>query len=156
MLMIPKTRLSGITKAIIMAYTGSLAEQVVKGVTNMVISRSFQFSMFRVAIIAGIAQAVPEIRGTTLFPDKPNFRMILSIRKTTRLMYPLSSKTEINKNKKAICGINIKIPPIPGIIPCEIKLVKTPGGNSSPAKELKEANVLSIKSIGIFDHSKMD
>jgi hypothetical protein len=42
----------------------------VKGVTKIVISRSFQFSMFLVAIIAGIAQAVPEISGT---PDKPNF-----------------------------------------------------------------------------------
>jgi hypothetical protein len=28
--------------------------------------------MFLVAIIAGIAQAVPEISGTTLLPDKPN------------------------------------------------------------------------------------
>jgi hypothetical protein len=37
-------------------------EQVVKGVTSMVINRSFQFSIFRVAIIAGIAHAVPEIK----------------------------------------------------------------------------------------------
>jgi hypothetical protein len=43
-------------------------EQVVKGVTSMVINRSFQFSIFRVAIIAGIWHAVPEIKGTTLFP----------------------------------------------------------------------------------------
>jgi hypothetical protein len=48
------------------------------------------------------------------------------------------------KKKKAICGIKIKIPPIPGMIPCEIKLVKTPAGNESFAKLLNEAKVLSI------------
>jgi hypothetical protein len=58
----------------------------VNGVTKMVINRSFQFSIFLALIIAGMAQAVPEIKGTILFPDKPNFRMILSIKNTTRLM----------------------------------------------------------------------
>ena len=43
-------------------------------------------------------------------------------------MYPVSSNSEINRNKMAICGIKIIIPPIPGIIPSEIKLVKTPAG----------------------------
>jgi hypothetical protein len=47
----------------------------------MVINRSFQFSIFRVAIIAGIAHAVPEMNYT--FPDKPKFRIILSIKKTS-------------------------------------------------------------------------
>ena len=42
-----------------------------KGVTKIVISRSFQFSMFRALIMAGIAHAVPEIKGTILLPDKP-------------------------------------------------------------------------------------
>ena len=73
-----------------------------KGVTKIVISLSFQLSIFLVAIIAGIAQAVPEINGTILFPLNPKRLIILSIRNTTRLMYPLSSKTEINKNKNAI------------------------------------------------------
>ena len=45
---------------------------------------------------------------------------------------------------------------MPGIIPCEIKLVNTPAGSISLATELKAAKVLSMKSIGIFDHSKMD
>ncbi|MNY57374.1 hypothetical protein D3C86_1935690 [compost metagenome] len=61
----------------------------------------------------------------------------------------------MNKNKNAIWGMKIKIPPIPGIIPCEIKLVSIPEGKCSPANELKEAKVLSIKSIGILDHSKI-
>ena len=69
-----------------MRYTGKRAEHVVNGVTRIVISRSFQLSMLRVAIIAGIAQAVPEMSGTTLLPLSPNRRIILSIRNTTRLM----------------------------------------------------------------------
>ena len=82
----PNKRLSGIINEIKIAYTGKRAEQVVKGVTKIVISLSFQFSIFRAAIIAGMAQAVPEMRGTTLFPLKPKRRMILSIKNTTRLM----------------------------------------------------------------------
>ena len=139
-----------------MAYTGNRAEHVVKGVTKIVISLSFQFSMFLVAIIAGMAQAVPEIKGTTLFPDNPKLRMILSIRNTTRLIYPLSSRMEINKNRKAICGMNIKIPPIPGMIPCESRFVKTPGGSVVAVQALSDAKVWSIKSIGIADQLKID
>ncbi len=52
--------------------------------------------------------------------------------------------------------MKIKIPPIPGMIPCEIKSVKIPAGSSSAAKVLKEAKVLSMKSIGTDDQSKMD
>ena len=86
----------------IIKYTGNLAEHVVKGVTNMVINRSFQLSILRVAITAGIAQAVPEINGTTDLPLSPKRRITLSIKNTTRLMYPLSSSTEIKRNKNAI------------------------------------------------------
>ena len=68
----------------------------------------------------------------------------------------LSLGLMMNIKRKAICGININMPPIPGMIPCAIKLVKTPVGNWSLAKALNEAKVLSIKSIGILDHSKMD
>ena len=70
----------------IIRYTGSLAAQVVNGVTSIVISLSFQFSIFLVAITAGIAQAVPEINGITLLPLKPNFLRPLSIRNTTLLI----------------------------------------------------------------------
>ena len=72
--------------AINIAYTGNLAEQVVNGVTKMVIKRSFQLEIVLVAIIAGIAQAVPEINGITLLPFIPNRLIILSIKKTTLLM----------------------------------------------------------------------
>ena len=52
----------------------------------MVIVLSFQLSIVRVAMIAGIAHATPEIKGTTLFPLRPNLRMTLSMRNTTRAM----------------------------------------------------------------------
>ena len=120
------------------------------------IKRSFQFSIFLVAITAGIAQAVPEIKGITLFPLKPNLRKPRSIKKTTLLIYPVSSKIEINRNRKAICGINITIPPNPGIIPSVNRLVKTPCGNLFFKVSLKFAKVESIKSIGILLQSKMD
>ena len=106
--------------------------------------------------MAGIAQAVPEIKGTILFPDKPNFRIILSIKNTTRLIYPLSSKTEINRNKKAICGIKIIIPPMPGMIPSESKSVNFPCGRLSLVKALNFEKVVSIKSIGMLLQSKID
>jgi hypothetical protein len=94
----------------------------------MVIRRSFQFSIFLVAITAGMAQAVPETRGTTLLPLSPNLRIIRSIKKTTLLIYPLSSRMEIKRNRKAICGIKITTPLKPGIIPSATKLVKGPAG----------------------------
>ena len=45
--------------------TGNLAEQLISGVTKMVMVRSFQLSMVRVAMIAGIAQAtMPAVAST--------------------------------------------------------------------------------------------
>ena len=55
---------------------------------------------------------------------------------------------EINKNKKAICGIKITIPPSPGMIPSVIKFEKTPGGKLIFNHSLNNVNELSIKSIG--------
>ena len=68
----------------------------------MAIRRSRQLSIVRVAITAGMAQAAPEISGMVPFPLSPKGRMILSIRKTTLLIYPLSSNKEIKKKSKAI------------------------------------------------------
>jgi len=47
----------GIKAAISSMYTGKRAEQVMKGVTRMVASRSRRFSMVRVAMMAGTAHA---------------------------------------------------------------------------------------------------
>ena len=120
----------------------------------MVIRRSFQFSIFLVAITAGIAQAVPEINGTKLFPLNPNRRIIRSIKKTTRLIYPLSSKMEMNRNKKAICGIKITMPPIPDTIPSANKSVTFPPfGKVFLIHSASPAKVVSIKSMGMVAQS---
>ena len=65
-----------------MLYTGSLAEQVIKGVTIMVSSLSFIFSIFLAPIMAGTAHAVLETSGTMLFPFSPKGLKNLSVRKT--------------------------------------------------------------------------
>ena len=83
-------------------YTGNLAAQVVNGTTKIEINLCLQFSILRVAITAGIAQAVPDIKGTMVFPLKPNRRISRSIKNTTRLIYPVSSSMAMKKNKKAI------------------------------------------------------
>ncbi len=52
---------------IMILYTGSLAEHVMNGVTNIVSNLSLTFSIFLVEITAGIAQAVPETREQYFF-----------------------------------------------------------------------------------------
>jgi hypothetical protein len=71
---IPKNVPSEIISPIMILYTGSLAEHVIKGVTNIVSNLSLTFSIFLVEITAGIAQAVPETKGTILFPFSPKGR----------------------------------------------------------------------------------
>jgi hypothetical protein len=85
-----------------MAYTGSLAEQVIRGATIMVIKRSLRSSIVRVAIIPGTAQAKEESIGIKDFPESPDHRNIRSTKKAARDMYPESSKTAIKINKMAI------------------------------------------------------
>jgi hypothetical protein len=142
--------------AINMVNTGSRAEQLTKGITNMVIKRSFQLSIDRVAIIAGMAQAMPEIRGTTLLPFRPNCRMSLSIRNTTRAIYPVSSNMAIKRKRSMIWGTNIRIPPIPGKMPSVINENKGPSGNLFFKDKLRLLIDVSIKSIGYSAHAKMD
>ena len=69
------------------AYTGKLAEQVVNGVTKIVIKSFFPTRDGSCSHdIAGMAHAVPEISGIILLPFIPNRRIILSIKNTTRLI----------------------------------------------------------------------
>ena len=75
---------SSITSDIKIVYTGSLALQLIKGVTIIVSKRSFLFSIFLALIIAGTAQAKPLIMGITLFPFKPALRINLSLKKLIR------------------------------------------------------------------------
>ncbi len=62
------------------------AEQLMNGVTNMVMRRSFQLLMVRVLMMAGIAQAPPDISATILRPLRPNQRISRSKIKAARAM----------------------------------------------------------------------
>ena len=109
-------------------YTGMRAEQDINGATKMVIKRSFQLAMLRVAITPGMAHATLLIKGTTDFPFNPNGRIKRSMMNTTRAMYPVSSSMVRNKKSKAICGTKTTTPPMPGIMPSDRRLVNTPSG----------------------------
>ena len=60
------------------------ALQLMNGATKIVMSRSFQLEIVRVAMIPGMAQATLDISGTTLFPLSPKGRMSRSMMNTTR------------------------------------------------------------------------
>ena len=58
----------------IMPYTGSLAEQDMKGISRMVMRRSFSFSMVRAPMMAGTEQPKPISIGIKALPLRPNRR----------------------------------------------------------------------------------
>ena len=63
---------------------GSLAEQLMKGVSRMVIRRSRSLERVRVAMMAGTLHPKPMSMGTKLRPERPILRKSLSITKATR------------------------------------------------------------------------
>ncbi len=65
---------------------GSLAEQLMKGVSRMVIFRSRSEGSVLVAITPGTVQPKPISMGTMLRPDRPILRRSLSITKATLAM----------------------------------------------------------------------
>ena len=67
-------------------YTGSLAEQLMKGVSMTVILRSCSEGSVRVDMIAGTEQPNPMSMGTKLRPERPKRRRTLSMTKATRAM----------------------------------------------------------------------
>ena len=69
-----------------MPYMGSLALQLIKGVSSMVILRSRSLGSVRVAISAGTLHPKPISMGTKLRPERPILRSSLSITKATRAM----------------------------------------------------------------------
>ena len=77
----PSQESAGITRVIKMENTGKRALQLINGVMSRVSSRSFLFSMLRVLMMAGTAQANPLIMGITLLPLSPTFRISLSLKK---------------------------------------------------------------------------
>ena len=65
---------------------GSLALQLMKGVSKIVILRSRSEGRVRVAMMAGTEQPKPMSMGTTLRPERPILRSSLSMTKATRAM----------------------------------------------------------------------
>ena len=65
---------------------GSLAEQLMNGVSRMVIFLSRSLASVRVAIMAGTLHPKPISMGTKLRPERPILRSSLSITKATRAM----------------------------------------------------------------------
>ena len=65
---------------------GSLAEQLIKGVSRTVIFRSRSDGRVRLAMTPGTVQPKPISMGTMLRPDRPIFRSSLSMTKATRAM----------------------------------------------------------------------
>jgi len=98
----PASGRSGMKAAMISVYTGSLAEQVISGATRMVAKRSRLFSIVRVAMMAGTAQAYADSRGMKLLPCKPTRAIVRSAMIAARARYPESSSTPINRNRSRI------------------------------------------------------
>ena len=67
-------------------YTGSRAEQDIKGTSMMVMRRSFSFSMVRAPMTAGTVQPKPMSMGINALPDSPKRRSSRSIMKAARAM----------------------------------------------------------------------
>ena len=65
---------------------GSLAEQLIKGVSKIVILRSRSDGSVRLAITAGTVHPKPMSIGTMLRPDRPMRRRNMSITNATRAM----------------------------------------------------------------------
>ena len=61
-----------------------MAEQLIKGVSRMVIFRSRSEGSVRLAITPGTVQPKPMSMGTMLRPERPMRRSSLSITKATR------------------------------------------------------------------------
>ena len=107
------------------AYIDIFAEQLIYGVSRMVILRSRSDETVRVAIMAGTEQPKPMSIGTMLRPDRPIFRSGLSITNATRAMYPVSSRMERKKNSVTIIGRNTSTLPTPAKMPSIIRLCTT-------------------------------
>ena len=67
----PDLACAGMNAAISSAYTGRRAEQVMSGAIMMVVRRSRQLGMVRVAMMPGIAHARLDSSGMNARPDRP-------------------------------------------------------------------------------------
>ena len=103
------------------AKIGTFALQVKNGVIKIEIILSLCVSSARAPIIAGTPQPKPIISGIIPLPVSPARRIIGSITKATRAMYPVPSKKLRQKNNVKISGTKLKTLPTPTIIPSDTK-----------------------------------
>ena len=82
----PPIMTGGMNAAIIKAYTGSRALQLMRGATSIVARRSRGLSIVRVAMIPGTAHANELKRGMNDFPWRPTLLISLSIMRAARAM----------------------------------------------------------------------
>ncbi len=71
---------TGMKAAIKTVYTGSLALQLISGAIRIVVSRSRRFSMTRVAMMPGMAQANDDKSGMNDLPLRPTRVITRSIK----------------------------------------------------------------------------
>ena len=107
------------------AYIGTLAEQLINGVNNMVIFLSRSEESVRLAITPGTLQPKPISIGTILLPDNPSLRSSLSMINATLAIYPLSSSIDKKKNNVTITGRKLSTLPTPLNMPSIINACNT-------------------------------
>ena len=105
------------------AYIGSFAEQLMNGVSSIVILLSLSLGRVLVDITAGTVQPKPISIGTMLRPERPIFLNSLSMKNATLARYPLSSSIDKNKNSTTMTGRKLNTLPSPAKIPLVIRLV---------------------------------
>ena len=103
-------------------YTGSLAEQLIKGATSIVAKRLLASGITLAAIMPGIAHAKLDSKGIKALPFSPHQPRRRSIKNAALDKYPVPSKKAIKKKRIRICGRKTTTPPTPAIIPSTTKL----------------------------------
>ena len=118
------------------------------GLTSIVVRRTFRSSMVRVAIMAGTLHPKPITSGINDLPCRPNERIVRSIKKTARAMYPVSSNTEMKKKRIRICGRKTMTLPTPFMMPSVSKSRNEPSAIIPLIQSPRAATPASIQSIG--------
>ena len=101
-------------------YIGSLAEQLINGVSIIVILRSRSEDKVLLDITAGTVHPKPISIGTILFPESPILLSSLSITNAILAIYPESSRSDRKKNSTTIIGTKLTTEPTPTNIPSVI------------------------------------
>ena len=109
--------LPGKNAAVRKAYIGSLAVQLMKGISMIVSFLSRSEGSVRLAITPGTEQPKPIRSGTILLPERPSFLRSLSVTKATLAIYPVSSRSDRKKKSIMIIGRKEITAPTPSNIP---------------------------------------